>query len=85
VVNFLLFFKKLLCTNFKKQSNLITHSCAQLYEDVQEVKSQVPEHYRELPTELKQRAGKTTEISMHTDIHRSWSRKVVQYCQRVDG
>jgi hypothetical protein len=56
-----------------------------LYEDVQEVKSQVPEHYRELPTELKHRAGKTAEISLHTEFHRSWSRKAVQHCERVDG
>jgi len=53
--------------------------CVQLYEDVQEVKSQVLEQYRELLTELKQRAGKTIEISVRTEIHKRWSRKVVQY------
>lgn len=53
--------------------------CVQLYEDMQKVKSQVLEHYRELPTELKQRAGKIIEISVRTEIHRSWSRQVVQY------
>jgi hypothetical protein len=48
--------------------------CAQLFEDMREVKSQVSEHYRELPAELTH-----TEISVRTEIHRSWSRKVFQY------
>lgn len=55
-----------------RENSGLCSECAQLYEDVQEVKLQVSEHYRELPAELTH-----TEISVRTEIHRSWS--VFQY------